>query len=240
MTSRERPLWKVCCISSLDEADRAVAAGADVLGLVSAMPSGPGVVDDDVIASIIAHARRAFPAVRTFLLTSSTSAPALIAQHARCPASALQLCDRLDDGALPALRAALPGVEIVQVIHVQGADDVDEALALVPLVDALLLDSGRPGAAIQELGGTGRVHDWRLSRAIVDGVARSPRPVPVFLAGGRHADNVADALAAVAAAGVDVCSGVRAGGRLDDARLQAFATALGSGIAVARSAPGVR
>jgi phosphoribosylanthranilate isomerase len=59
---------------------------------------------------------------------------------------------------------------------------VDEAVAVAPRVDALLLDSGNPALAVKELGGTGRRHDWALSRRIREAV-----PVPVFLAGGLRA-----------------------------------------------------
>jgi phosphoribosylanthranilate isomerase len=90
-------------------------------------------------------------------------------------------------------------------------------------VDALLLDSGNQKLAIKELGGTGRVHDWRISRRIRDAVE-----VPVFLAGGLNAANVAAAVAAVEPHGVDVCSGVRTDGRLDPAKLRAFVAEMGT------------
>ena len=106
-------------------------------------------------------------------------------------------------------------------IHVLDDDSVREALDAAPRVDALLLDSGDPRRAVKELGGTGRVHDWALSRAIVD---RSP--VPVFLAGGLRGENVAEAVRRVRPFGVDVCSGVRTDGRLDVAKLSALVGAL--------------
>lgn len=209
---------KVCCIASRDEAALAVRHGADALGLVSAMPSGPGVIDESLIADI---APRVPPPVATFLLTSRTDAPSIVAQARRSAVSALQLVDFVSQATLEALRIALPAVRLVQVVHVLDDDSVREALAVAPFVDALLLDSGNPRLPVKELGGTGRVHDWSLSRAIRDGAG-----VPVFLAGGLRADNVGEAIAAVAPFGVDVCSGVRTDGRLDPARLDAFARAL--------------
>lgn len=209
---------KICCISSPDEAQAAIAAGAHALGLVSSMPSGPGVIDEALIARIAAQV----PAtVHSFLLTSKQRASDIIHQHRRCCTSTLQLVDHVPFDELQRLRDALPGVQLVQVIHITGAASVDEALAVAPLVDALLLDSGNPNAAVKELGGTGRTHDWAHSRQIV-GAA----PCPVYLAGGLRADNVAQAIASVRPYGLDLCSGVRTDGHLDNAKLQAFFAAV--------------
>ena len=205
---------KVCCIASTEEADLAIAAGADALGLVSAMPSGPGPIPESEIAAIVRHvgARAA-----TVLLTSRQDAIGIGDQLARMQPSVVQLVDELPMSEYDALRAAQPSVAIMQVIHVTGPASVTEAIRIAPFVDAILLDSGNPSAAVKELGGTGRVHDWAVSRAIRDAVA-----VPVFLAGGLRPSNVADAIDAVRPFAVDVCSGVRVGGRLDRTAVRAF------------------
>ena len=209
---------KICCIASLDEARLAIAAGAQALGLVSAMPSGPGPIDEALIAAIAAQV--AAP-IQTFLLTSKQRAQDIILQHRRCRTTTLQLVDQVPFDELQRLREALPGVQLVQVIHVTGAHSVAEALAVAPRVDLLLLDSGNPGAAVKELGGTGRTHDWELSRRICE-----LSPKPVFLAGGLNAGNVSAAIRAVRPHGVDICSGVRHQGRLDAVKLQAFVSAV--------------
>ena len=213
------PKVKVCCISSIDEAHRAVQAGAAVLGLVSAMPSGPGVIDDAMVADIAA-AMRGRP-VRTFLLTARTRALDIAAQHAAAGTTTLQLVDHVPHDDLRRLRGLLPGVELVQVIHVTGESALAEASQVAPLVDAILLDSGNPALAVKELGGTGRTHDWALSREIVESVS-----VPVYLAGGLHPLNVADAVRQVRPFGVDVCSGLRTDGALDQSKVSAFVEAL--------------
>lgn len=214
------PQVKICCISSVEEAAQAVAAGASALGLVSWMPSGPGVIDEVLIREI---ADSAPPHIGTFLLTAHQLADAVVAQHARCRTTTIQLVDALPVAELQALRRTLPGVRLVQVIHVTGAASVDEAAAVAEHVDALLLDSGNPALAVKELGGTGRTHDWALSRRIVEAVA-----VPVYLAGGLNPGNVVAAVDAVRPFGLDLCSSVRTEGRLDKAKLQAFFGALGS------------
>lgn len=206
---------KICCISSHDEANTALEAGADILGLVSAMPSGPGVIDEALIASIASSVD-----AQTFLLTSLCEPESIIEQHRRVRTTAIQLCDALPPGSHTRLREALPGVRLVQVIHVTGEASYDEAMAAARDVDALLLDSGNPALRVKELGGTGRVHDWTISRRI-----SSDAGVPVFLAGGLRPDNVAEALAITGATGVDICSGVRTDGRLDREKLARFVRA---------------
>ena len=226
--SPARPVVKICCIADLAEAQLALAAGAQAVGLVSAMPSGPGVIDEATIAGVAQAVANAHgTAVQTFLLTSQTTASAIVAQHQRCRTTALQLVDHVPPDELRLLRAALPGVRLVQVIHVTGPASVDDAVAAAPLVDAILLDSGNPNAAVKELGGTGRTHDWALSARIRAAVAALGRPL--YLAGGLNPQNVAAAVAAVRPFGLDVCSGVRQHGRLDGDRLAAFLAALPPG-----------
>lgn len=178
------------------------------------MPSGPGVIDEATIRRIADGAPQG---VATFLLTSRTDPEEIAAQQRDAGADTLQLVDRLAPDALRGLRRLLPGVSLVQVVHVRGEDSVEEAVAAAPLVDAVLLDSGDPDLAVRQLGGTGRVHDWRHSRAIVERV-----DCPVYLAGGLRPANVAAALHAVRPFGVDVCSGVRTEGRLDERLLRRF------------------
>lgn len=209
---------KVCCIRDEEELELAVRSGASAVGLVSAMPSGPGPIPDQTIARLLS---RVPPGVTSFLLSSRTDPEALVEQHRRLPADALQLVDRLAPGDHERLRAALPGVRLVQVIHVEGPAAVEEARRVAGVVDAILLDSGRPSLPVKELGGTGRVHDWGISRRIVEAV-----PVPVFLAGGLGPGNVAEAVQRVGPFGVDVCTGVRTRGALDAGKLAAFVEAV--------------
>ncbi len=215
-----RTRLKICCISSLDEARLAISMGADALGLVGPMPSGPGVIDDALSADI---AGRVPPPVTTFLLTSETTAAGVIAHHRRVGSTALQLVDELEAGAYAQIRAALPGIKLVQVLHVVDENILAEADRVAPHVDAILLDSGNPNLTVKELGGTGRVHNWQISRQLVEQV-----PVPVFLAGGLKPENVREAIETVRPFGVDICSGVRTDGKLDAAKLEAFVRAIHS------------
>lgn len=210
---------KICCISSLVEAQIATAAGADALGLVGKMPSGPGPIPDNLIASIAAKIP---PPIASFLLTSEQTAEGIIDHVLRAGTNTVQIVDELTNRQYDEIRKRLPNVKLVQVIHVIDNDSVTEALEISNHVDALLLDSGSPKAEIKLLGGTGKVHNWEISRAIVDQVT-----IPVFLAGGLNAENVSKAIEIVKPYAVDVCSGVRTNGNLDPEKLEAFVIAVG-------------
>ncbi|MBC6612938.1 phosphoribosylanthranilate isomerase [Hymenobacter sp. BT507] len=209
-----RPRIKICCISTRQELETAVGLGVDALGLVARMPSGPGIIPDDLVREL---ARRTPPSVASFLLTSETTTQAIIAHQCRTGADTLQIVDALSDGTYKDLRTALPGISLVQVIHVNGPEAFDEAKRVAPHVDGVLLDSGNPKLPVKELGGTGRVHNWDISRRI-----REALDIPVFLAGGLNAENVREAIETVRPFGVDVCSGVRTDGHLDSQKLHRF------------------
>lgn len=205
---------KICCIKSIEEATLAIEAGASALGLVSSMPSGPGVITESMIRDIV---RQVPDGIDTFLLTSKTEAEVIVEQHAVCGTTTIQLVDTISEDNLRRLRMALPDVSLVQVIHVIGSEVLQTAKRVENLVDMILLDSGNPGKTVKELGGTGRTHDWKVSQNLVDSVG-----VPVFLAGGLNPSNVGDAIRRVRPFGVDVCSGVRTNGKLDHAKLENF------------------
>jgi phosphoribosylanthranilate isomerase len=178
------------------------------------MPSGPGVIPEDVIAQIAATLP---PSVSSFLLTSKQDAASIIAQQRRCRVNTIQICDRLPTDSYKELQEAMPGIAIVQVIHVTGQESIDEAAALAPYVDGLLLDSGNLALPVKELGGTGRTHDWNISKTI-----RELVDIPIFLAGGLNPDNVAQAIQQVGSFAIDVCNGVRTDGALDEVKLSKF------------------
>lgn len=214
MRPTTNPRVKICCIASVEEAWMAIEAGASAVGLVSEMPSGPGVISEELIEEIAATIP---PAVSSFLLTCCQDVTDIVRQQTRLRVNTIQICDHLEKGDHRELRAALPGVSIVQVVHVNGLESVEEAMTAASFVDGLLLDSGNKTATVKELGGTGRVHDWSISKLI-----RQEVKVPVFLAGGLNSFNVTEALEQVRPFGVDVCTGVRSDGVLDPTKLSAF------------------
>ncbi|MEL6625054.1 MAG: phosphoribosylanthranilate isomerase [Bacteroidota bacterium] len=210
---------KVCCISSVEEAQLAIQMGVHALGLVGEMPSGPGVISDATIQQI---AQTVPPGVSSFLLTSDTTATGIIDHQKRTGANTLQLVDALTEGTHTQIKEALPGIKVVQVVHVLDEQSVDEALAAAETADALLLDSGNPNQAVKVLGGTGKTHNWNVSRQIVE-----QTHVPVFLAGGIRAHNVRQAIDEVQPYGIDLCTGVRTEDTLDPVKLEAVLKAMG-------------
>lgn len=208
---------KICCISSAPEVAIAVKHGASAVGLVSAMPSGPGVTAESRIAEL---AGMVPPGMGSFLLTSKTNAEDIIDQQRYCRVNTLQLVDEMETRSLIRIRESLPGIGLVQVIHVMGDISLTQAKAVQPYVDALLLDSGNPNLAIKQLGGTGRVHDWEISREIVKSATK-----PVYLAGGLNPGNVAEAIRRVRPFGVDICGGLRREGKLEETLVKEFMAA---------------
>lgn len=209
---------KICCIANIEEAKMAIKYGAAAIGLVSEMPSGPGVIDEQKIKKI---ARTIPETISSFLLTSKRDPVEIVNQHKFCQTTTIQIVDQIPLKSYSILRERLPGISLVQVIHVRDQQSIQEAVKIAPFVDMLLLDSGNPDLKIKKLGGTGETHDWNISREIVDIVEK-----PVYLAGGLKPENVRKAVEFVQPFGVDVCSGVRIGGILNEEKLENFMTAL--------------
>ncbi len=214
-----KPRVKICCISSIEEAKMAIEYGAAALGLVGQMPSGPGIIGDELIYQI---AKTVPPPISTFLLTSETKPQDIILHYRKVNTTTIQIVDELENRAYQLLRNELPNVKLVQVIHVIDDNSVKDAIEISNYVDAILLDSGNPNLSVKELGGTGRMHNWELSKAI-----RKAIPIPLFLAGGLNKDNVRQAVEIVQPFGLDLCSGVRTDGKLDRQKLKDFFNAIG-------------
>ena len=216
----KKPRVKICCITSVKEAWLAIKYGASAVGLVSEMPSGPGPISEELIAKIT---KTLPPSVSSFLLTSKQDPTEIIAQHRRCRTNVIQLVNRILINDYRKLWEALPGIDLVQVVHVIGEEAVDEAIAVAPYVNGILLDSGNPNFVVKQLGGTGRTHNWSVSKRI-----REQVKIPVFLAGGLEPNNVMEGLRQVQPFAVDVCNGVRTDNKLDECKLSAFFQAVNS------------
>jgi len=211
---------KICCMASPAEVRAAAIAGADAIGAVGPMPSGPGPIDDETARAVIAAAP---PGVTPFLLTEEHTIEGVVRHVRATRAPVVQLVRHVEPRLHAEIRESLPTVKIVQVVHVENETAIEFARGYAMTADALLLDSGNPmsGGEVEELGGTGRAHDWRLSRQIVSLVDK-----PVWLAGGITAANLGDAIATVRPFGIDLCSGVRTLGKLDIKKLQSLFVAV--------------
>jgi len=209
---------KICCISSIEEASLAIAHGAAAIGLVGRMPSGPGIITDELIQSI---AKTVLPPIDSFLLTSETTAEAIIEHHNKVNTTTIQMVDALTDRQYHKIREAIPHVKLVQVIHVLDEKSVQEAIEISEWVDAILLDSGNPNLSTKVLGGTGKTHNWDLSKKIRENIS-----IPTYLAGGINKDNIRMAIDHVLPYGIDLCSSVRTNGQLDERKLEELFKAL--------------
>lgn len=209
---------KICCISSIEEARLAIAYGAAAIGLVGRMPSGPGIITDELIHSI---AKTVLPPIDSFLLTSETTAEAIIEHHNKVNTTTIQIVDALSGREYHKIREAIPNVQLVQVIHVLDEKAVQEAIEISEWVDAILLDSGNPNLSTKVLGGTGKTHNWDLSKKIRENIS-----IPTYLAGGINKDNIRKAIDHMQPFGIDLCSSVRTNGQLDESKLEELFKAL--------------
>lgn len=209
---------KICGIASLAEAQLALAAGADALGFVCARPASPRTIDDRLVAEIVPQIPRS---IATYLLTSELTAEGIADHVKRAGTSTVQILAPIKREESRQLRELLPDTRCVQVIHVENESALDYIEQYAANVDAFLLDSGKPSLPTPEFGGTGRTHDWSVSAEFV---RRSLRPV--FLAGGLTPENVGKAIGRVRPYGVDLYSGARSGGALNQEKLSAFVGAV--------------
>lgn len=215
---------KICGLQSLTEAEAALEAGATALGFLVGLTHRAEDAIDEATARDVIHALPS--TAETVLVTHFLDAERIAALATGIGARAIQVHDALPPEGMARLAALAPGRRLIKAVHVTGPEALDQARAWRSAADALLLDS----RTADRLGGTGRTHDWSISRAIVEAVA----PTPVYLAGGLRPENLASAIAAVGPAGVDVNSGVEDGtGAKDPARLRAFVTTARSALASA-------
>lgn len=206
---------KICGITSYRDLQTVLQfPQVNHLGFVSAMPSGPCIISDEAIRMLL---RKTPSFIDTFLLTSRCDAEGIAEQWRLCRTTTIQVCNPLPDDELRRLRKLVPGISLVSVVHINSRTHNGRALELCNIVDGLLLDTGDPDMPLPELGGTGRVHDWDISRNIC-----AQSSLPVWLAGGLTAKNVAAAISYVRPQGIDVCTGVRSDGFVDGEKLAAL------------------
>ncbi len=206
---------KICGIKRVLDAELAVAAGADAIGLlVGQTHRSTDFISPEVARSIVAS----LPGQTLPVLVTHLTDPAAVAQLvALTGVSAVQVHGEMSPAAIRRLRDDMPAVRFIKSFHVTGPGEVEYGAAFEGLVDGFVLDS--VNVRTGQIGGTGQTHDWSISRRIV---ARYPN-TPVILAGGLNPENVAAAIAAVGPHGVDVNSGTKgADGFKDPGNLIAF------------------
>ncbi|XGV97921.1 MAG: hypothetical protein ACAF41_03100 [Leptolyngbya sp. BL-A-14] len=190
---------KICGNKSIDEVLSASNLGADAVGLIV----GVSHFSEDAIEPNIA--RKILNKIPVFvtvvLVTHMKTLEEILRIYEEVPAPVIQLQDDISISEVEKIRKALPLVKLIKAIHVIDDSSVNTAIKLAHFFDAILLDSIE--VKEDKIGGTGKVHDWNISRKIVSLIKK-----PVILAGGLTPDNVVDAISYVKPYGVDVNSGV--------------------------------
>lgn len=200
-------------VHDLAEAEALLACGVDFLGLPLRLPDGREDLSEAAATELCAALAGR---VERVLITYQRDAAEIGAFADALACDWVQLHGDLDPEAVAALRFSRPGLGLIKALVV-GAEDVLARLdAHAPNVDAFITDTFDP--ATGRRGATGQTHDWATSRAVVEA-----SPVPVILAGGLDADNVAEAIAAVRPAAVDAHTRVEGpDGRKDPERVRRF------------------
>jgi phosphoribosylanthranilate isomerase len=209
------PFIKVCGIQTVEEALGAIDAGANTIGLLLGISN---MVRDRISVKTGQRVVDAIPKrVRSVMVTNLLDVTAISTIAKFVGVSTIQIHGDLPVTELSRLRLLLPNVELIKAVHVMSDETFVKAMKYAPHADMLLLDSGTQDG----LGGTGQIHDWGVSRAIVRAVG-----LPVILAGGLNPENISAAIGKVDPAGIDANSGLEyPDGRKDFEKIRAFSEA---------------
>ncbi len=202
---------KICGLTREEDLAVAVAAGADAVGFIVGVPSSPRNLTLEMAEMLLSQ-------VPIFVDSVVVTAPKSIKQL-------VEVCEGLKPSAIQIhgkepldsseIREKIKDTRLIKTVYVTEDALNETAIEDSKMFDALLLDSFSKG----QYGGTGKVHDWTLSRQIKEAVA----PVPVILAGGLKPENVKEAILKVQPYAVDVASGVELSpGVKDHEKVRAF------------------
>lgn len=197
---QRHPRVKICGHTRLSDIETSVAAGADAIGVITAVPvDTPREVSVSSAAELLAGVP---PLVTGVCVTMPSSVQEAIDIVDQTDPDLLQV----HGGLTPAEFDRLTAQITVPVLGVVEPTDHDHAVAVARAVDALLVDS-----AVESGGGTGQTHDWTRTRQLIQELS-----VPVVVAGGLTPDNVAEAITTTRPFGVDTASGVESTAGIKD------------------------
>src|SRR6266481_2847678 len=206
---------KICGIRRSEDALLAAHCGADAVGfLVGQRHSSP-----DFITTALADqiARTLPPSVEAVLVTHITEVDEIERLLRQSGITAVQLHSEITADSVANLRTRLPDVKVFKSVNVISAESVRYPDGFSKVVDGFVLDT--INVATDQVGGTGKTHDWSISQKIV---TRYPE-IPIILAGGLNSENVRSAIEYVHPFGVDVNSGTKApNGFKDTRKMQEF------------------
>src|SRR5437016_670922 len=172
---------KICGIRRQEDALMAAELGADAIGLLVGQRHNSR---DFISATVARDISRALPpSVEAVLVTHVEEIDELERLLQQSEITTIQLHSEIAPSSVERLRGRLPDLKIFKSINIISAESVAYALAFEQLVDGFVLDS--IDVATGQVGGTGKTHDWSVSRQIV---MRYPK-VPTILAGGLNSEN---------------------------------------------------
>ncbi len=187
---------KICGITREEDLAVAVSAGADAVGFLVGVPASPRNLTPERAETLL---RQVPVFVDSVVVTAPQSIEGLAEVCETLKPTAIQIHGKKSFDASE-VREMIKGTRLIKTIYVTKDALNQAAIEELKAFDAVLLDSCSKG----QYGGTGKVHDWVLSRQIREAVA----PLPVILAGGLKPENVKEAVQTVQPYAVDVASGV--------------------------------
>ncbi len=209
------PVIKVCGIQNINEANGAIEAGANTIGMLTGVPE---YVEDKISPETAKKIVVSLPrGIRTVMVTHLLEVSKIVEIAEYTGISALQIHNDLSTEGMKSLREYVPNLELIKTIHVLDESAIEDAKVYESFSDIILLDT----KAGERIGGTGKTHDWNISKRIVEEVG-----IPVILAGGLNPRNINEAISKVKPAGIDANSGLEnKDGSKDFDKIRIFAAA---------------
>ena len=201
---------KICGIRRHEDALIAAELGVDAIGLlVGQRHNSPDFISVAVAREI---SRNLPPSVEAVLVTHITEVDEIERLLRQSGITTVQLHSEIAADSVANLRERFPDLKVLKSVHVISADSVADPEAFRKVMDGFVLDT--INVATDQVGGTGKTHDWSISQKIV---TRYPE-IPIILAGGLTSENVRSAIEYVHPFGVDVNSGTKGSDGFKDAR----------------------
>ena len=188
---------KICGITNEEDAVKAALFGADYVGFLVEIDFAEDKITREEAKELI---KKLPLEVTPVFVTWLQKAKPIIEIVKEINPAIIQLHNDITLEEIGKIRRELPKIQITKTISVVNEDSIKEAKKYEKYVDYLLLDTKLKGRK----GGTGKVHDWRISRKIVKSVK-----CKVFLAGGLNPDNVKEAIGKVKPYAIDTNNGVK-------------------------------
>lgn len=202
-------------ITQIEDALKACSLGVDALGFLAEQVYASESISPEVATSIT---KSLSAMCECLLVTHLVGVQKIVHLASIIGVTTIQLPGNITPEGVIAIKNSLPDIKVIKSIHVLDnycMEDVERYIGIADMIELDTID-----IATSRIGGTGRTHDWNISRKIVQ---KYGYKVPIILAGGLHSDNIENAIQTVEPFGVDVSSGVKdSEGIQDNEKLASF------------------